>query len=328
MLGVAFIVLLILVGVGALYGLWRLLGHVDERVDEMEEQERTKALAREAEPVITGGLGPDGVVYLAAHRFVPAGAPRSPANVRRRAFAPVTGDELEPRQMAEQLVHASLVSLAEAGRVDLRIVEREPSFMPPFPHKRWELHVVRTRRLGGSPTAEAFDCAFDLAEQRTAKRGGDVADGIPLDELVEDMLKVMRQELSFWEKAGVYADIRQYVEAALIDQGYLIAPTKETWFDRLRHIRPTVNEDALAEIERHAEELEQCLSEFRRVHGSETAASAPDAVPGGRAEEVDEGLLEAKPPFDDLPLHDCLRISLYEAMMSIRQLEPSEDVGV
>ncbi|MBM3498722.1 MAG: hypothetical protein FJX74_08630 [Armatimonadetes bacterium] len=328
MLGVAFVLLLIVVGVGVLYGLWRLLGRVDEQAGEVIEQERARALAREAEPEISGGLGPDGVVYLAAHRFVPSGAPRSTANIRRRAYAPITGEEVEPRQMAEQLLHASLVSLAEAGRLELRVAEREPSFMPPFPHKRWELRVVRTGRLVGSPTAEALDCAFDVSEQRTAKRGGDVQEGIPLDELVEDMLRVMRQELSFWEKAGIYADIRQYVEAALIDQGYLIAPAKETWFDRLRHIRPTVNEAALDEIERHAAELESRLSEFRQVHGSERAVSADDAVPGGCAEQVDEALLEAKPPFPDLPLHDGLRISLYEAMMAIRQLEPSEDVGV
>jgi len=189
------------------------------------------------------------------------------------------------------------------------------------------MRVARGKRLVGAPTAEALDCAFDIAEQRTAKRGGDVQDGIPLDELVEDMLKVMRQELSFWEKAGVYADIRQYVEAALIDQGYLVAPTKETWFDKLRHVRPSVNESALDQIDRAAENLAKCLTEFRRKHGSETAASA-DTVPGGRAEEIDEGLVEATPPFEELPLHDCLKVSIYEAMMAIRQLEPSEDVGV
>jgi len=229
--------------------------------------------------------------------------------------------------MAEQLLHATLVSLVRSDCLDLQIAECEPNFMPPFPHKRWVMRVVRRERLTGSPTAEALDCAFDIAEQRTAKKGGSVDEGIPVDELVEDMLKVMRQELSFWEKAGVYADIRQYVEAALIDQGYLIPPVKDTWFDRLRHTRPSVNEGVREEIDRYADELAEALIEFRREHGSE-AATAGETVPGGRAEEIDEKLLEARPPFDDLPLHDCLRVSLYEAMMSIRQLEPSEDVGV
>jgi len=327
MLAVAFILLLVLAGVGALYGLWRLLSQVEARVEEMGEQAREVALTRTPEPEITGALGPDGIVYLAAHRFIPAGAPRSVTNVRRRAFAPITGDEVEPRQMAEQLLYATFVALVEADGLSLRIGECEPSFMPPFPHKRWTMRAVRVKRLTGWPVAEALDCAFDIAEQRTAKRGGNVEDGIPLDELVEDMLKVMRQELSFWEKAGIYADIRQYVEAALIDQGYLIAPTRDTWFDKLRHVRPAVNESALEEVERLADELAECLVDFRCRQGSEAAAAA-DSVPGGRTDEVDEGLVEAGPPFDDLPLHDCLKVSLYEAMMAIRQLEPSEDVGV
>jgi hypothetical protein len=327
MLTVAVIFLLVAAGVAALYGLWRLLGQVDRRAEEMEAGTRETVRASEEKPEISGALGPDGVAYLAAHRFVPPGAPRSVTNARRRAYAPITGDEVEPRQMAEQLVHATFVSLVSARRLELRLAECEPSFMPPFPNKRWTMRVVRTQRLTGSPTAEALDCAFDIAEQRTAKKGGNVEDGIPLDELIEDMLKVIRQELSFWEKAGVYADVRQYVEAALIDQGYLVAPAKETWFDRLRHQRPSVNEAALGEIDRQADALAEALLDFRRAHGSETAAGA-DTVPGGRTEEIDEGLIEAGPPFEGLPLHDCLRVSIYEAMMAIRQLEPSEDVGV
>jgi hypothetical protein len=327
MLAVAFVIVLVAAGVGALYGLWRLLSQVEARAEEMGEQAREVALTRLAEPEITGALGPDGIVYLAAHRFLPAGTPRSATNVRRRAYAPITGDEVEPRQMAEQLLYATFATLVEDEDLQLQIAECEPSFMPPFPHTRWTMRAVRAKRLTGWPLAEALDCAFDIAEQRTAKRGGTVEDGIPLDELVEDMLKVMRQELSFWEKAGIYADIRQYVEAALIDQGYLIAPTRDTWFDKLRHLRPVVNERALDEIDRLADELADRLADFRCRQGSEAAAAA-DSVPGGRTEEVDEGLVEASPPFDSLPLHDCLKVSLYEAMMAIRQLEPSEDVGV
>ncbi|MGQ9733354.1 MAG: hypothetical protein ACUVX8_19015 [Candidatus Zipacnadales bacterium] len=317
--------LLLAIGVAAMYGLWRLLHSFEERA--REDEERLADLSRSQDlPTITGPLGPDGVTYLCAHRFCPVGPPRNMANPRRRAYAPITGDEVEPRQMAEQILYATLVSLLEADLLSVRIVEAEPSFMPPFPHKRWALRILRRQRLTGSPVAEALDCAFDLAEQRLAKKGGSVRDGAPLDELIEDMLKIMRQELSFWERAGVYADIRQYVEAALVDQGYLLAPEKDTWLDRLRHARPAVNDKALPEIERRADELERQLTRFRIDHGSQAAVVA-ESLPGGRAEEIDETLIEAVPPFDELPLHDCLKLSLYEAMMAIRQLEHREDVG-
>jgi hypothetical protein len=73
--------------------------------------------------------------------------------------------------------------------------------------------------------------------------------------------------------------------------------------------------------------LEAGLRSFRETHGSSAAREA-DSVPGGLTEEVDQQLPEATPPFDDMPLHDCLKISIHEALLAIRQLEPSEDVGV
>jgi hypothetical protein len=321
------ILLLCLLGAGILYALWRLLARVDAEAEDAARRSRARDREPQEPPEVTEPLGPDGVVYLAAHRFIPPGAPRGATNVRRRAFAPLTGEEVEPRQMAEALLYAPLVVLIEAHHLEPRLGECEPSFMPPFPHKRWLLRLVRHRRLAGSPLAEALDCAFDLVEQRTAKRGGDVKEGLPLDELVEEMLKVMRQELSFWDKAGIYADIRQYVEAALVDQGYLIPPVRDTWFDKLRHARPTVNAKAQRAIEKGADRLAAALTDFRQRHGS-GAAKAADSPPGGRAEDVEKTLIEAGPPFDELPLHDCLRVSVYEALLAIRQLEPSEDVGV
>lgn len=327
MLPVLFALILTALGIAALYGLWRLLARLESDGEETAHEPQAEASFWPAERQVKGTLGPDGIVYLAAHRFVPMGSPRCIVNVRRRAFAPLTGDEVEPREMAEQLLYATLVSLTLDGLLHLSVGECEPSFMGPFPHKRWTVCVRRKRRLTGAAIAEALDCAFDIAEQRRAKKGYWVEEGIPLDELIDDMIKVMRQELSFWEKAGIYADIRQYVEAALIDQGYLVAPPRDTWFDRLRHLRPTVNESAVDQIERRAEWLASRLTEFRQTCGSARAATAA-SVPGGSTQEVDESLIEAAPPFDHLPLHDCLKISVYEALMAIRQLEPSEDVGV
>lgn len=322
------VVFLVLAGIaaGAFYGLWRLLATLDRRAAEVEERASAPEEPEEL-PEIREPLGPDGLVYLCADRFVPPGAPRSITNPRRKAFAPLSGEELEPREVAEQILYALLVSLLEAGQLRVRVSEIDPTFMPPFPHKRWTLRGVRLDRLAGCPLAEALDCAFDLGEQRITKKGGSVEEGIPVDELVEDMLKVIRQEMSFWEKAGVYTDIRQYVEAALVDQGYLIRARRETWLDRLRHARPSVNELAREHLDDHVEELESLLRAFRRAHGSD-AALQTDSVPGGLTEEVDQQLLEAEPPFDEMPLHDCLKISVYEALLAIRQLEPSEDVGV
>lgn len=320
------VVVLTGIGVGALYGLWRLFKSLEKRADEVDAQSSEPEVVGER-PEIGDPLGPDGITYLCAHEFVEGGAPRSPVNARRRAYAPVTGDELEPRRLAEQILHSVFVALVQDECLRLRLEETDPSFMPPFPNKRWCMHAIRARRLTGCPLAEALDCAFDLTEQRVAKRGGDVADGVPLDELVEEMLKVMRQEMSFWEKAGVYADVRQYLEAALIDEGYLIEPPKDTWLEKLKHARPTVNEDALEYLTQASGELAKRVAEFRQKQGSE-AARAAEGMPAGRTEDVDDALVDATPPFDGLPLHDCLKMSIYEALMAIRQLEPSEDVGV
>ncbi len=321
-------VLLVLAGIAAaaFYALWRLLSGLDERAAEVAERAGAPGEPEDL-PEIREPLGPDGLVYLCADRFVPPGTARSATSPRRKAFAPLSGEELEPRELAEQILYALFVSLIERGQLTARVSEIDPSFMPPFPHKRWTLRGVRVQRLGGCPLAEALDCAFDLGEQRITKKGGTVEEGIAVDELVEDMLKVIRQEMSFWEKAGVYTDIRQYVEAALVDQGYLIRARRDTWLDRLRHTRPSVNEQAREHLDDNVEELETVLRAFRQAHGSGAALQA-ESVPGGLTEEADQQLLEAEPPFDEMPLHDCLKISIYEALLAIRQLEPSEDVGV
>ncbi len=321
-------VLLVLgvVGAGAVYAFSRLLANMDKRAAEVEERAGL-ADEPEEEPEVSDPLGPDGLVYLCADRFVPTGVRRSATNPRRKAFAPMSGEELEPREVAEQILYALLVSLLDGGQLRMWAAEVDPTFMPPFPHKRWTLRSLRLERVSGCPLAEALDCAFDLGEQRVTKKGGSVEEGIPLDELVEDMLKVIRQEMSFWEKAGVYADIRQYVEAALVDQRYLIRAPRKTWLDRVRHTRPSVNEKAKEHVDENVEGLEAALRSFRETHGSSVAQEA-DSVPGGLADEVDQQLLEAGPPFGDMPLHDCLKISIHEALLAIRQLEPSEDVGV
>ena len=43
---------------------------------------------------------------------------------------------------------------------------------------------------------------------------------------------------------------------------------------------------------------------------------------------VRAGLVNREADFDDMPLDDSLRLSIYEALVSLRQLEPSGDSGV
>ena len=88
-----------------------------------------------------------------------------------------------------------------------------------------------------------------------------------------------------------------------------------------------LNEAARPYLTEAGQRLAETLAAFRRAHGSPAAVES-ESVPGGRTHEVDEQVVEAQPPFDDLPLHDCLKTSIYEALIAIRQLEPSEDVGV
>ena len=313
----------ILLGRAALRGLSTRAAESDRGL----VRERTAAARRE----VSGPVWSDGLVYLFAHEFVrPAPRGRAPTPEHRRAYAPLTGEEVDPQDWAEQIVYAGCVELIRSGHLVLEVRESEPTFMPPYPHKRWTLYARRTRPLPSAPLPDALGCGFDLAVQRESraerKKGRSAKEeGFPLDVLLEDALKVMRQEMSFWQKGGVYADVRRYIEAQLIESGYLYIPPRETWLERLRHSRPQPNTPAVQPLAPRAAVVARRVSEFRREHGSPAAAG--DSPGGGAADEVDQALVGDEVVVGHLPLHDCLRISIHEALAAIRQLEPSEDIG-
>jgi len=290
-------------------------------------RERAAAARRD----VSGPVWSDGLVYLFAHEFVRPARSRAPTPEHRRAYAPLTGEEVDAQDWAEQIVYASCVELVRSGHLTLEVRESDPTFMPPYPHKRWALHVRRTRPLPSAPLPDALGCAFDLAAQRESraerKRGRPTQEeGHPFDVLLEDALKVMRQEMSFWQKAGVYADVRRYIETQLVESAYLHLPPRETWLERLRHSRPQPNTPAVQQLAQRAAVVARRVREFRQEHGS-PAAAAGDSPGGGAADEVDPSLVGDEVVVENLPLHDCLRISIHEALAAIRQLEPSEDIG-
>jgi hypothetical protein len=312
---------LIALGGGLLWLGWRTWQKLMARAEEVEAtQQRSGHAVKPSGPVAA-----DGVVCLFAHRFVRP-APKPGAGGRDRAFAPLTEEELDPEDFALQMLYALLAELFSNGFLDFRVVPREPTHMPPFPHKAWELQVRQLQPLPPSPLANAMSVAFEIitGKRRRRRAGADEkAEWVALDDLLDRTLRAVRQELSFWERTGVYGDLRTYVEDALVAQGYLLAPERTTWLDRVRGRRPhRANRQAIEELTAEAEALRQRLAEFRRRYGSAVAAAVPDEGPMP-IQDVEPDLLDPNRSLGDLPLDDCLRLSLYEVLTCLRQLEPS-----
>lgn len=325
---------LVLVGLGAviLVGGYRFYRRLMARAAEL-------SIPRQETPahdvVVSGDVHADGLVYLFAHEFVQHRSPRPTALPRERAFAPLTEAELDPEDWALQLLYATLCDLHAQSAIQFRIVEREATLMPPFPQKRWEMELIQRMPFPSSPIADALGVAVELMRSRQQQR---VAQGkaepgelwCPLDELIERALKAMRQEITFWERSGVYGDLRNYVASALVAQGYLIQPASETWLQRSRSRRPRANELAIDRLRPQAEALKRRLRQFRLKHGSPYARGELEPEEGQRLPlaNVDPALTTGDPDCDNMPLDDCLRISIHEALVSLRQLEPSGDAGI
>jgi len=317
---------LIALGAAILAGGYRAWKLIMSRAAELAAEQEGIQVSTEN----VGPVGPDGLVCLFAHQFVRPAA-KTPAG-RDRAYAPLTDQELDPEDFALQLLYALTAELFAEGRLDFRLVPREPTYMPPFPQKAWELQVRQLDRLEGSPLAKAMAVAFELLTGRKRRRRarplGDEEGWVALDDLVDRMLRAIRQELSFWERTGVYGDLRSYVEDALVASGYLSPPERATWLDRVKNKRPRPNVNAIEALAEEAQALRRRLAEFRRRHGSQEAiAGIPDDGPLPIT-DVDPHLMDGNRPLGELPLDDCLRASLYEALTALRQLEPSSDAGV
>ncbi len=327
-------VIAVVVVAGGLVLLWRAVSFFREMSIPRPAAPPPEEQALEpAEP--EGDIAGDGLVYMFAGRFVRPAARRAIGSIPRdRAFDLTTDDELDPRDFAQQLVYVTLIGLYKEGLIQFKLTPRQPTFMPPFPHKSWELRTRQLEAFGGSPLRDSLNVGFEMIYKKhlsKARRAGEdnVVEEqlwVTLDELVEHALKAMRQEMSFWEKGSVYSDLRNYIGIGLTAQRFLMPPPQETWLDRMRRKSPSINPIALQmhRLEQRAEALSGEITAFRQRFAS-PAACEDASWPSG---EIDAGLLSPSCPLDDLPLDDCLQVSIYETLISIRQLEPSGEAGI
>ncbi len=296
-----------------------IAGELESNADEVTAPDERR------EPA--GPVGPDGLVLLFADRFVDSAPRDRQVSPRLRCYAPLTEEELDPQHLAQQILYATFVSLYEQGSIDFRVVERMATLMPPYPQKTWELQLSQIGPMAESPISDALAVAFGLLRKRD--RSGDDDEPrqwVSLDSVIEQALKTMRQEMSFWQRSGVYGDIRQYVESALIAQGYLIEPAEPTWLDRVRTQRPGVHQEGALSLEGDAKELARQLGSFRAEHGGNLLPQVSREAEA--LSNVNSAILCPPDDAPDLPLDEVLRISIYETLMALRQLEPSGDAGV
>jgi len=274
-------------------------------------------------PTPRGLLAPDEVVFLFAEQFV--GTVSAEGSAHSTGTTPLSGAPVSLRDQANRLIYAVLVDQYQQERLQFRTVPRDPTMMPPFPHKAWELQVRRSDALTSSPLLDCLNVAFNLIyKQRRVSSAAEDSEKlwISLDELLEQMLKVVRAEISFWKREGVYGDLCNYVEEALVARGYLYELPRNTWIERLRGRELQANRDAIQQHQPAAEELHRRLTEFRRTYGSEQIQQMADDLTKP-AEEANQELSEWGGPLDELPLDDVVRMSIYEALACLRQLEPS-----
>ncbi len=284
-----------------------------------EEQDRPERI----DPI--GSVGPDGLIILFGDRFVARASSSKMVSPRQRCYAPLTEEELDPIDWAFHILYATLATLYDDKCIDLRVVSRSATLMPPYPQKSWELELCQIGPMPESPMTDVMAVSFDLM-RRKARDTDEERNWVTLDVLVEQSLKTIRQELTFWQRAGVYGDLRQYVEAALIAQGYLIEPHRPTWLDKVRQCRPLVHEEGVLRLEPAAEALAERMARFRTTYGG-------NMLPEGGSEtealkDIDHALLSPGESLDEIPMDEILRISIYETIQALRQLEPSGDAGV
>jgi len=317
-MAIAIAVILGLIGIFVLwYGqkLWRSLSTgvpLSEPTDELAEP-----------PTPRGPLHTDEIVYLFAEQFVGTTSAEGPSHTT--GTAPLSQQPVSLCDQANRLIYAVLVHQHQQERLQFRIVERDPTMMPPFPHNAWELQVRRSDALSSSPLLDCLNVSFNVIyKQRGVGSAEEESEKlwISLDELLEQILKVARAEISFWKREGAYGDLCNYIEEALVARGYLHELPRHTWLERLRSRELRVNRDAIEQHQPAAAKLHQRLTEFRRAYGSAQLQPMADNLTKPN-EEANQELSEWTDPLDELPLDDALRMSIYEALVCLRQLEPS-----
>ncbi len=313
------------------YGYKFVVEMANKQPAEAEEQREPRREDRAL--TVQRDIAPEELVYLFSHEF--CGPPRKPAALRNRhdtVLAPLTGEEVDAQQLANKILYALLTELHRQGFLEFRIVERTPTFMPPFPHKSWELEVRRCGILPPSPLCDCMQIALELMEKRRitklkAKAGRDDIEPaaeemfVAFDDLVDRSLRVIRQELTFWEKKGVYGDLGSYVASSLVAAGYLEEVSQDTWLDKIRTRKLKPNRERIEQVAEQARRLAARMADFRRRHGSMEARQEDAADAPVHGNVCPQATGHADP--STLPLDDCLRVSIYEALVCLRQLEPS-----
>jgi hypothetical protein len=89
---------------------------------------------------------------------------------REKAFCPLTDRELDPADWCLKLLYAAICELHTSACIDYRVVKRDATFLPPYPHKAWELELVQRTPFQQSPVMSALEVAFDLMRARKQQR--------------------------------------------------------------------------------------------------------------------------------------------------------------
>lgn len=327
---IALAVIITLFGVALIFLFRWALRALKARLQALSEEPQVRLEPRdEAGPVTT-----DQLVYLFAHDFVKP-SPRRPLGSipRDRAYACLTDVEVDCEDFAKQLLYTMLTELIAEHALQTQVVPRDPSYMPPYPHKRWELQLRQATALPSSPLADSFRVGFELSRKNRLRSKRDVEELSPeeeffsLEEVLERALKAIRQEMTYWERGTVCSDLRKYVETSLIAEGYLTAPDKATWLDTVRAARPTANEAVITPLAPEGQALQRRIETFKKMHGSPYALS-PEQDEKGQIVDIDPELLKAGDDLTGMPIDDVLRATIHETIVSIKQLEPSGEAGI
>lgn len=337
-MGIAIAVFLGLVGIVLLWfghHAWRRLMGAAGRAGESVRPERPEA------PEVRRPVRADALVFLFAHEFVRPPRPGRAVSPRLQARAPLTGEEIDPRDWATKLLFALLVEHVEEGAIELRVVERVPTLMPPFPHKNWELHLRRRGPLFSSPLGDCLAVAFEMVEKkaRLPERVEGESEGralsrppespwVPLDLLIEKMMQVVRAETTFWQREGVYGDLRNYVADCLVAEGYLIEKTSNTWIEHLRKRRLEPDLEAIEKLRPAAEALRRRLHLVRQRFGSAEFLGEDERQSSYNHVNAPARLTQVEGDVSEILWADALGLSLYEVLVGLRQLEPSGEGGV
>lgn len=324
----AIAVFLVVAGIALFYFIIRMMRQGLNSLGSLSAVENATSTAPAT--VSEGPISADELMYLYAHDFVAPVKPRAMGViVRDRAFACLTGDELDPDDFARQMLYAVLTELHRLECIQVSIVNSPPTYMPPYPTKQWELQLRQTSAFPSGPLFDSLAVGFDLC-RRHRSQGEDLTPDkqfFTLDEVLERALKAIRQEMSFWEKGGICSDLRTYVAHSLVARGYLIPHDRETWLDRVRTKPPAANEPAVEKLALEARSLARRLETFRKMYGS-AVANAPETDENGQRVDIDPEVVNAVKDLADLPLDDCLRLTINEAVTAIKQLEPSGEAGI